>query len=159
MARAFVGVVCPAHRMLRALLFQKHRGTRKREPEVACGIGEAEALVEYARHHVRESQDHEILPVQRVRANSLYSARQGHDAHRVPEMQNRGHEEVVRRYRGELNRMSLWPVVFPAPSRNRAGCLESYLRHAPIAPMVLVTPMYASWRWMDFVCSRTSCVA
>ena len=43
---------------------------------MACGIGEAKALVEYARHHVRESQDHEILPVQRVRANSLYSARQ-----------------------------------------------------------------------------------
>lgn len=101
------------------LLFQKHRGTRKREPEVACGIGEAKALVEYARHHVRESQDHEILPVQRVRANSLYSARQRHDAHRVPEMQNRGHEEVVRRARD----IRAFAVASCAMRRLRQWCL------------------------------------
>ena len=79
--------------------YSKNIAARERKPEVACGIGEAKALVEHARHHVRESQDHEILPVQRVRANPLYSARQRYDAHRVPEMQNRGHEEVVRRAR------------------------------------------------------------
>ena len=99
MARAFVGVVCPAHSMLRALIFQKHRGTRERKPEVAGSIGEAKALVEHARHHVRQSQDHEVFSLQRVRANSLHPARQRYDAHRVPEMQNRDYEEVVRRAR------------------------------------------------------------
>ena len=70
----------------------------------------------------KESQDHEVFSLQRVRANSLHPARQGHDAHCVPEMQNRDHEEVVRRCRGKLKRMSLRSLAFPVPSRNRGVC-------------------------------------
>lgn len=48
---------------------------RKREPEVASGIGEAKALVEHARHHVRQSQTTKYFRCKGCRAIHLHPAR------------------------------------------------------------------------------------
>lgn len=74
---------------------KKHRETPPREPEVPAPVRQTPLQLRACEEEMVQPQDHEVLPLQELRAGAFRAPRKGNDARSVPEMQDGDEDEVV----------------------------------------------------------------